>query len=162
MTSPGPLVVGHDGSRFSDSALAWALDHAEAAGLPVHVVRAWSISTAARPADARPGFVPGVDELGRATQAALEADTADARAAHPDVPVTLEAVHGPADDTLLEASRGASMVVIGPRGLGGFAGLLLGSVSDRLVRHASCPVLVLRGQDDASAPRSRPIDSVVD
>lgn len=162
MTSSGSIVVGHDGSRFADSALDWALAHAESTGLPVHVVRAWSISTAPRPADARPGFVPGIDELGRATQAALEADTAEACAAHPDVAVTLEAVHGPADDTLLAASRGAAIVVVGPRGLGGFAGLLLGSVSDRVMRHASCPVLVLRGDDDGAAPRSRPVDSVVD
>lgn len=161
MTTPRPVVVGHDGSTHADAALAWALDHAAATGRPVHVVRAWSISTAARPTPVRPGHVPGVDELAAATQAALEADTAEARAAHPHVPVTLESPHTAADDALLEASHAAALVVVGPRGLGGFAGLLLGSVSDRVVRHAACPVLVLRGAHDGDTPRTRPVDGTV-
>lgn len=160
MSTSRPVVVGHDGSSFADVALAWALDHAAATRRPVRVIRAWSISTAARPADADPGHVPGVDELAAATQAALEADTADARHAHPDVEVTLESPHTAADDALLSASHGAALVVVGPRGLGGFAGLLLGSVSDRVVRHAACPVLVLRGERDAETPRTRPVDGL--
>lgn len=162
MTASGPIVVGHDGSPFADAALAWALEHGQAAGLPVRVVRAWTISTAVRPADAPWGYVPGVGELADATRAALEADTAAAREAHPEVEVELEAVHDAADDALLAASQHASMVVVGPRGLGGFAGLFLGSVSERVVRHAACPVLVLRGRDDAAAPRTRALDAIAE
>lgn len=155
-----PVVVGHDGSRFATVALQWALRHAEAVGVPVRVIRAWTIASAPRPADVPRGYVAGVDELAAATRAALEADTAGVRAEHPGVEVRLEAVHAAADDALLEASREASLVIVGPRGLGGFAGLFLGSVSERVVRHADCPVLVLREPEVADAPRTRPVDGL--
>lgn len=157
----GPVVVGHDGSSSSDAALDWALAHAAAVDVPVRVVRGWNISTAPRPKGTPPGGVPGVEELGRAVQEALEVDTDAATSAYPHLQVSCHAVHGAAADVLLRESRDASVVVVGARGLGGFAGLLLGSVVDRVVRHASCPVLVVRRPDDASRPRNGLVDSVL-
>ena len=64
--------------------------------------------------------------------------------AFPDVPVDYRPVHASAAKSLIEISQGARMLVVGARGRGGPAAMLLGSVSDQCVRHAVCPVLVTR------------------
>src|SRR5690606_42122088 len=69
---------------------------------------------------------------------------AEARARHPEVRAREEVRYGRAAKTLLELSREAQLVVVGARGRGGFAGLLLGSVSQALLHHAECPVAVVR------------------
>lgn len=138
------IVVGHDGSRGADHALAEALELAQALGAPVVVVRAWSIATAPRPADAEFGYVPGFDELAEEVRLSLVDGTRDRLAAFPGVVVDCRAVHGGAAKCLVEISHGARMLVVGARGLGGLAGMLLGSVSEQCVRHSACPVLVTR------------------
>ncbi|WP_344924487.1 universal stress protein [Saccharopolyspora gregorii] len=60
------------------------------------------------------------------------------------IPVQRHIAHSPSPQALLSASRGADLLVVGHRGRGGFAGLLLGSVAEQCVRHAACPVLVVR------------------
>ena len=62
------------------------------------------------------------------------------------VPVTGEVTQGPAATVLLNASKDADLIVVGSRGLGGFTGLLLGSVSTQIVHHAGCAVLVVRAR----------------
>jgi nucleotide-binding universal stress UspA family protein len=141
------IVVGHDGSRGADHALAAALELAEALAAPVVVARAWSIATAPRPAGAEFGYVPGFDELAEAVRLSLVDDTRETTAAYPALAVECRAVHGNAAKRLVEISQDARMLVVGTRGLGGLAGMLLGSVSDQCVRHAACPVLVTRSSD---------------
>jgi nucleotide-binding universal stress UspA family protein len=141
------IAVGHDGSRGADRALALALELARALGASVVIARAWSIATAPRPADASFGYVPGFDELAEAVRLSLVDDTRARVAASSVVEVECRAVHGNAAKCLVEISHDARMLVVGARGLGGLAGMLLGSVSDQCVRHAACPVLVTRSND---------------
>ncbi|HEY6748041.1 MAG TPA: universal stress protein, partial [Mycobacteriales bacterium] len=63
---------------------------------------------------------------------------------NPDVKIERRVEHGPAARVLLDAADGAAVLVVGARGLGGFAGMVAGSVSQQVLRHAECPVVVVR------------------
>lgn len=150
------LVVGHDGSRASAESLRWAADLAVRLDQPLHVVRAWSLSTAPRPATASPGYVPPVVDFEAAVRADLEADVA-ALSLPAACRVTCHVLHGSAARRLLEAAAHADLLVVGSRGGGGFRGLRFGSTADQVVRHAPCPVVVVpvRGPDVPDGPDSR-------
>ncbi len=139
----GGIVVGHDGSKCAQEALIWAGRLAARADIEVHVVRAWSITSAPQPASWTPGYVPPLPEWEQAVHDELTAHVRLAGLA-PEVRWTCHVVHRSAEQALMQAAEGASLVVMGARGRGGFAGLLLGSVSDKLVHHAPCPVTVVR------------------
>ncbi|MFT4217930.1 MAG: universal stress protein [Micropruina sp.] len=163
MDAPLPIVVGSDGSDFSQLALRRALWLGRQLKAPVRVVRAWSISNAPRPASWTPGYVPPADDFEAAVRQRLESDVAGARAEYPEVEITLETPHGVAGRELLKASKNARVLVVGTRGAGGFKGLLMGSVSDQVVEHASCDVLVVRRGVDEVAPADRaPLDRILD
>jgi nucleotide-binding universal stress UspA family protein len=140
----GSIVVGHDGSTDANYALTTALGLAEQLRTPVVVVRAWSIDTAPRPANWEFGYVSSFAEYSDAVRAAVIEDTAVSGRAFPKVSVDYRAVHSGPARSLIEVSRLARMLVVGSRGLGSLAGLLLGSVSDQCARLAVCPVLVTR------------------
>lgn len=141
------VVVGVDGSEGSKHALNWAMRQAELTGGRVEAVTAWDV----------PQFHGSLGWLppSSSEEAVLEARARDALvaaveasvAARPAVEVRTVVRYGSAAGVLLNASRGASLLAVGSRGLGGFAGLLLGSVAQHCVQHATCPVLVIRGQD---------------
>lgn len=145
-TSQAPVVVGVDGSRAAESALDLAAQLAAAWGAPLCVVAAWSASASE----------PWTEALGpEAAQLAVEdarlgaEDVASAalehvRATHPELTASVSVVQGPADAVLAQASRGAGLVVVGSRGHGGFAGMMLGSVGHGVLRKASSPVAVVR------------------
>ncbi len=162
------VVVGHDGSRFADTAVRTALDWAARADLPVRVLRSWSLTSAPRPDSMRSGYVPPLADFAAAVRRDLEADVAPLLAEHPDVAVRYETPHQPAAQALLEASAEAELLVVGTRGRGGFKGLLLGSVTDQLVRHAACSVLIARGApdsddlDETGAGTATPFDAAFD
>ncbi|TYP90361.1 universal stress protein [Blastococcus xanthinilyticus] len=139
----GGIVVGHDGSKCAQEAVRWAARLARRADVDLHVVRAWSMTTAPQPSTWEPGYVPPMTDWEKAVLDELTAHVA-AAGVDPGVRVTCHVVHRAPVQGLLTAAEGASLLVVGARGRGGFAGLLLGSVSDQLVHHAACPVTVVR------------------
>lgn len=138
----GGVVVGDDGSECAAHAVRTAAEEARRRDLPLHVVRAWSITTAVRPADIPRGIVPSVTEFEAATR---EAETARVRELiGDDLEAQVHVVHAAATSVLLQASQTADLLVVGTRGRGGFSHLLLGSVAEQCIRHAGCSVLVVR------------------
>lgn len=138
--NPTGIVVGVDGSDGAAEALRWAWREAEVRGLPVTAVMAWDYLDQ-RHADGRRVFDPGYSEadaedaLAGAVDAALGADAQGVeRRVVCDIPAR----------ALLEIGNRAALVVVAARGLGGFKGLLLGSTSQHVLHHATCPVAVVR------------------
>lgn len=142
--SSDSIVVGHDGSGYADHAVAVALELAEQLHAPVVLVRAWSIDTAPRPANWEFGYVSSIEEYADAVRTELGEAVMAEVAKHPGVKVEYRAIYASPLKSLIDASRGARMLVVGSRGRGGLSGMLLGSVSEQCVRHAKCPVLVVR------------------
>ncbi|MEV4410499.1 universal stress protein [Catellatospora sp. NPDC049609] len=142
----GRIAVGVDGSPQSGTALAFAFDEAERRGCGITAVHAWMgpITTGA----AGMPFVYDVDTLRDQEETVLDTALAGWRDRYPDIDVRLMTVETSAAAALTEQSMGALMVVVGCRGLGGFTGLLLGSVSQALIHHAGCPVVVAHRRDD--------------
>jgi nucleotide-binding universal stress UspA family protein len=134
------IVVGIDGSDGSKHALRWAATLAQLLGARIDAVAAWELPTASLLRALPPSFSPEPD-IER-----LLTDTVD-EVLGADRPADLrrKVLEGPAAQTLITAAEGALMLVVGSRGLGGFAGVLLGSVSARVAEHAACPVLVVHG-----------------
>lgn len=135
------LIVGVDGSDDAAAALVWAAREAELHGWPITAVLAWRILNQPHD-DATAGFDPDF-----AAPDALEELTAAVRRALGDAgaaPVALLPVHELPFRALLDASDDADLLVVGTRGRGGFTSLLLGSVSQHLVHHATCPIAIVR------------------
>jgi nucleotide-binding universal stress UspA family protein len=143
-------VVGLDGSVESHRALEWALQYTRQTGGSIEFVTAY-----ARPTSyGLPLVVGGLDPD---VEAKAILDKALAEAVDlPSERVAAIAVHGSPTDALVAKSVDADLLVVGSRGRGGVAELLLGSVSTYCVHHAHCPVVVLRGvgEDQESNPRT--------
>ena len=133
------VVVGVDGSETSDRALRWALDDARARGGIVAAVHAWHVPFSMSLTAGTRDLSAFEDAAGRLLDQVVDATAAGYR----DVTVERVLVGGSPADTLLGAARDAALVVVGGRGVGGFRGLLLGSVSQQLAHHAPCPVVVV-------------------
>lgn len=140
----GCVVVGVDGSACGRKALGFAAHEARVRGCPLVVVRAWSVTTAPQPEGAGHGVVPPLAAFESAVESSVRDEVADVLGEDPGCEVAVRPVHDSAGDVLVEASEHAILVVVGSRGLGAVAGLLLGSVSDHLVRRAQGPVAVVR------------------
>lgn len=145
-----PIVVGVDGSAASLDALRWAAHQARIAGAPLRAVTAWTFPEHPTPFGLVPDIPPPSDELD-VVRARLEEVTTPAAAAEGVTEVEMDVVTGDATSVLVEEAADAQLLVIGSRGLGSFAGALLGSVSEHCVRHAPCPVVVVRHQAPAGA-----------
>jgi nucleotide-binding universal stress UspA family protein len=137
-----PVVVGVDGSEVSSAALAFAVEEAEVRSVPVRVVHAWH-----SPPTYGGDFptVIDVDEIEKVARRTLENAVEPYRGRQPGLVVDSWLVRGPAGPELIEASRDASLLVLGSHGHSGVVAGLLGSVSQWAVHHAHVPVAVLRG-----------------
>ncbi len=141
--SSGPrVVVGVDGSEPSKLALRWAARVAEATGATIEAVAAWSY-----PVGYTMAAVPAEWNPQNDTQQMLTDTVTEVLADHKPGTVTAIVREGGAAQALLDVSKGATMLIVGSRGHGGFAGLLLGSVSSNVAEHADCPVLVVHGDE---------------
>jgi nucleotide-binding universal stress UspA family protein len=138
------IVVGVDGSAAAERAIEWALDEARTHGDHVVLVHAWQYPVVTmRGIQAEPW--PGVQNLGieKVAAEALDAVTQSARKRAPDVPIDSRLVEGHPSKVLVDASSAARLLVVGSRGLGGFKGLLLGSVSSACAHGARCPIVII-------------------
>lgn len=147
ITVHGGILVAHDGTPQSAAALAMAMRCAPGFGRKVAVVRAWNVLSAPTPLSSRAGFVPPLADFEASARSALEADVASIRAEHPEITISTSVVHGHPAERIIQASGDVDLIVLGSRGRGGFAGLLLGSVSSQVVQHSRCAVLVDRGPE---------------
>ncbi|MEU7696542.1 universal stress protein [Microbispora hainanensis] len=136
----GPIIVGTDGSPAATAAVRWAADDAARRGCPlrfVSVVDHWAYGIPKFPTS-------GGDPLTAHAERALAAAEAVARERQPDVKVSTEIIEGIPSRVLRDKAKEAVEIVLGSRGLGGFAGIVLGSVSTNVAGHAPCPVVVVR------------------
>jgi nucleotide-binding universal stress UspA family protein len=142
------IVVGVDGSESARAALHFALDEARLRGAAVRVVGIWHIPVAAyggAMVAPDPGLVQELEpQITRVLDRAIE-EASDA-AAGLDVETVVR--EGAPAGVLLEEAQDAELLVVGSRGLGGFRGLLLGSVSQQCAHHAPCPVVIVRHARD--------------
>ena len=138
----GPVLIGVDGSDRSAHALEWGFDYAARHQLGVQAMHVFpdpmGTPSLGLPSNADHGRAREIAERYLAQAVAPLADR------YPEVAVDEGACGGSAARALVDASRGASLLVVGHRGHGGFTGLLLGSVSQTVLRHAHCPVAVIR------------------
>jgi nucleotide-binding universal stress UspA family protein len=141
----GVIVVGVDDSKAARAALRFALEEARMRSASLRAVHAWQFrypgAAGVEGAYAIPGF--DLDSLRNAAGAGLEAIVAEISPEGGDVEVERLVVEGAAGSVLLDEARDAELLVVGSRGRGGFAGLLLGSVSQQCAHHASCPVVII-------------------
>jgi nucleotide-binding universal stress UspA family protein len=153
------VLVGVDGSPGSARALRWAAGEARLRGAELHVVHVWRLPLYAVP---DPGglVVSSLGDLDREVEATLErrarevldgvvAELGRETGGELGVALRSELRRGDPARELVEAAAGADLLVVGSRGLGGFEGLLLGSVSQKVLQHAPCPAAVVPAPGDA-------------
>lgn len=138
----GLIVVGVDGSDRSATAFRWALEEARLRHATLDAVHGWVYPYVGDIAGLAEGAI-GEEELEQRARAVLDQSVEAAGALPAGVRVNRVLVHGEAASVLLEAADGAELLVVGSRGRGGFAGLLLGSVSQQCAHHARCPVVIV-------------------
>jgi len=132
-----------DGSDASEQALRWALEESRLRRSTLRAVYAWL-----RPQIGGRGYIPpeflDQDLLRKTAQERLDANVAKLAGENPGVELERVVSEGPAAKVLTQAAEDAELLVVGSRGHGGFAGLLLGSVSHQCAQHAPCPGVIVR------------------
>jgi len=143
---PTTIVVGVDGSPSSEQALRWAARQAHLTGGELHAVISWAL-----PTTYEWGVPPEYhwqDNARSTLDKALGQALNEIEAAR----VHRHVIEGHPARALLDAAADADLLVVGSRGHGGFSGMLLGSVGQHVIAHASCPVVVIRHDPAAGAP----------
>lgn len=148
----GIIVVGADGSANSERAIEWAVNEASAHGGTVLLVHAWQYPGMAMTSFAgEPLPVFGREDLQKIAVDILNRAARHARASAPNANIDTRLVEGHPVTALVDASKGADLLVVGSRGVGGFKGMLMGSVSSSCVHHSACPVLVVPPSTELAA-----------
>jgi nucleotide-binding universal stress UspA family protein len=143
---PG-IIVGIDGSDRSERALEWAVNEAAMRNAPLTVLTVRQVAqghwggTVAHPEDHALA-----EESRQVAQEATDKALAQLGEARP-ASVAVRVVSGIPAEQLLDAAKDADMIVVGSRGAGGFARLLMGSVSTQVTYHAHCPIVVIPAAD---------------
>jgi nucleotide-binding universal stress UspA family protein len=141
------MVVGVDGSEGGAAALEFAAQEAAFRGARLRIVAAWEIPVAvyggAGYAPTPPLDPATLDAFRARAEQVAEDALATVKKLQPSLEADAVAVNGQPADALLDQSGDAALIVVGRRGLGGFRSLLLGSVSQQVVQHATCPVVVV-------------------
>lgn len=138
MESSNPrIIVGVDGSTSSVDAARWAVRQAELTGGTLIAIISWEAPV--QYGMEFPNEPTDWEELARATLASALGELGVLG----DTEITQLVVHGHAARVLIDASAEADLLVVGSRGHGGFVGMLLGSISEYVIAHAECPVLVV-------------------
>ena len=138
-------MAGTDGSAGSQAALRWALAQARVRGARLDVVHVWHYPWVVVAAGAA-GAGVGREEYEAEGRRVLEQSIAELAAARGDVEIHGRLGTGNAAEVLVRAAADADLLVVGSRGRGGFKGLLLGSVSLQCAHHATCPVVIVPGE----------------
>ncbi|MGW2254699.1 universal stress protein [Kitasatospora sp. NPDC001660] len=138
------IVVGVDGSPASVDALRWAVGQARMQGAVVEALIAWQHPVAT-------GWtvpIEAYEDLPGIARKILDDSVTEATGSGAPAGIRTRVQEGGAVPCLLDAARGAELLVVGSRGHGGFTGALLGSVGQHCVQHAPCPVVVVRHRND--------------
>lgn len=141
----GPVVLGYDGSDGALAAAERAFWIADLRGSSVRTVTSWLTEVVDGVVVTTPG-TPGWEKVERGYTKMVEKGLTDLRAKYPNVDVEIRVVRGPSADVLVQESADASLLVVGSRGRGGFRGMLLGSVSHKVIETSHAPVMVIRGK----------------
>ena len=145
------IAVGVDGSAGSQRALEFAAREAELRGARLRIVSVWDIASAVYAG----GFTPPLDEpmvegFSEHAERVVREAIATVNRLHPSLQVEGATPQGQPAEALLDEAKEATLIVVGNRGRGGFASLLLGSVSQQVVHHAPCAVVVVPHEHDPS------------
>lgn len=137
-----PILLATDGSPAGADAVGFAFEEAALRRVPLVAIHVWPHPAASVLGDPQP-LVDDADVVQSEEAEVLGEALARWRVQYPDVVARRRVLHGHVRGTIIDASRGAQMVVLGARGLGGFTGLLLGSVSQAVLHHAACPTAIV-------------------
>ena len=152
-----PVVVGVDGSGSAYRAVEWAAAEAVRRGAELRLVRAFSWTTSERPIRDGGRVAQYRDELLKIARGQVARAARIAADVRPEVETTTQVAIGAPIEVLGSEARRAQLLVLGDRGLGGLAGLLLGSVAVGLAAHGACPVVIVRGERAGAGNDESPV-----
>ena len=152
-----PVVVGVDGSGSAYRAVEWAAAEAVRRGAELRLVRAFSWTTSERPIRDGGRVAQYRDELLKIARGQVARAARIAADVRPQVETTTQVAIGAPIEVLGSEARRAQLLVLGDRGLGGLAGLLLGSVAVGLAAHGACPVVIVRGERAGAGNDESPV-----
>jgi len=152
-----PVVVGVDGSGSAYRAVEWAAAEAARRGAELRLVRAFSWTTSERPIRDGGRVAQYRDQLLKIARGQVARAARIAADVRPEVETTTQVAIGAPIEVLGSEARRAQLLVLGDRGLGGLAGLLLGSVAVGLAAHGACPVVIVRGERAGAGNDESPV-----